>query len=305
MTVIAASPAPTAIGAYLNSHVRAFTRAELTRLFNDRALRTAVAKSEATRVLAGIYAATVHAGSFHVRVHAASLRCGAPVSGAAALFEWGLLRRSPRVIEIAIGAEQRLRGPDWLVGRRTALEVPTTMRNGTVVVTPAYAIVSGFGRVDPNLRAEVVFGAIRRGLVGVQQVRNELNRQPKVKARRALERRLDAAELGAQSWLEERGLREVFRAKEFGAFIRQHEIVIEGNQFFLDMFEPVARLAVELDGDGTHDNPYDRLRDIRRDAMVATRGIQTIRLSRADLVERPDWCRWIVLQVLHARRNAA
>ena len=60
MTVFAAPRAPTVVGAYLNSHVRAFTRGELTRLFSERALRTAVANSEAARVLPGIYAATAY-----------------------------------------------------------------------------------------------------------------------------------------------------------------------------------------------------------------------------------------------------
>ncbi len=105
---------------------------------------------------------------------------------------------------------------------------------------------------------------------------------------------------GAQSYLEERAVYKVFNTAEFARFVRQHELVIEGNQFFLDMFDPATKTALELDGRDGHLNEF-RQKNITRDCWVATIGIQTLRFSYADLVERPEWCRAVVREVLQVR----
>lgn len=303
MTLFAVADPPASLPEFLLAHVRSFTGKELTRTFSERALRTAVASGAARRVLPGVYASAAHAESFEVRAHAVARWSGAALSGAAALFVWGLLDKPPAELEIAVPHDLRVRGPSWLKVRRVSHELSATERNGLRVVSPASAIVTGFGEVDPRLRAEIVFRAIRTGLAGAPQVREVLRGTPRVKARRALEARLDAAERGAHSWLEERGLREVFNTKAFAGFVRQHQVVVEGERFVLDMFETRTRLAVELDGAQFHADGNARIRDIRRDAVVATQGIQTIRLATWDLVNRPDWCRQVVLEVLAARGN--
>jgi len=305
MALFAVPDPPASLAEFLLAHVRSFTRHELASVFSQSALRTAVATGSAQRLVPGVYAATVHAQSFTVRAHAVVTWSGAPISGTSALFVWGLLDAPPSAVEITVPHESRVRGPHWLKVRRASHEIPTTERNGVRVVSPAHAIVSGFGYVDPRLRGDVVFRAVRTGLVGVPQVRKVLRETPKVRARRALIARLDAVERGAHSWLEERGLRSVFNTREFAAFVRQHEVVVEGERFVLDMFDRSARLAVELDGDRFHGDREARLRDIRRDALVATKGIQTIRLSTWDLVNRPDWCRMVVREALRARRSAS
>ena len=123
---------------------------------------------------------------------------------------------------------------------------------------------------------------------------------PRVKGRRNLERSVRAAAAGAQSYLEEKALYEVFNTAEFSRFVRQHEAVIEGNQFFLDMFDPLTKLALELDGRNGHLDEF-RQRNIARDCWVATIGIQTLRFSYWDLVERPAWCRQVVRETMRVR----
>jgi very-short-patch-repair endonuclease len=62
-------------------------------------------------------------------------------------------------------------------------------------------------------------------------------------------------------------------------------------------------LAVEMDGAAYHGEPGQRERDIRRDAGVAARGIQTIRFSHLRLFNDPDGVRAETLDILEARRR--
>jgi very-short-patch-repair endonuclease len=62
-------------------------------------------------------------------------------------------------------------------------------------------------------------------------------------------------------------------------------------------------LAVELDGAAYHGEPGQRERDIRRDAAVATFGIQTVRFSHPRIFGDPDGVRAEVLAILAVRRR--
>jgi len=161
-------------------------------------------------------------------------------------------------------------------------------------------VVLSYGQVPKHRRAEVVYGAVRRKLVGTSQLTAVLAAFPRVKARRALERSVAAAAAGAQSFLEEHALYAVFNTGEFSRFVRQHEVVIEGNQFFLDMYDAITRTAVELDGKNGHTDE-GRQKDIARDCWVATVGILTLRFSYWDLLNRPEWCRRMVREAVRAR----
>ena len=62
-------------------------------------------------------------------------------------------------------------------------------------------------------------------------------------------------------------------------FALQHRIVVSGRTFFLDAACEEVQLAVEMDGAAWHGSRDQRERDIRRDALVATVGWQTLRFS--------------------------
>ena len=282
---------------------RAFTRAELLRDFSARSLEFALTKGTVTRVLPGIYAGSLHSRSFKVRSHAALLwaRGSAALSGISALFEWGLVDEPPQRIEIWLPHERRLKPPPWLVVRRGTSPIRTTTRGNVQVATPAYAIVQGYAQVPPGRRADVVYRAVRRRIASPTQLRAALDACPRVAERRALERHVDAAAHGAESYLEEHSLWTVFNTQDFSRFVRQHEIVHEGEQFRLDMYDASTKTAVELDGDWVHAEPDQRRKDVRRDATLATRGILTIRYGFRDLMQIPDWCRMNLLQVLRSR----
>jgi very-short-patch-repair endonuclease len=60
-------------------------------------------------------------------------------------------------------------------------------------------------------------------------------------------------------------------------------------------------LAVEMDGAAYHGSPEQREQDIRRDALLATEGWQTLRFSYARLTSDPAACRREILAVYSAR----
>jgi len=293
------SVALSAIDQFALDSVDAHTGTDLRERFGPSALNTALVRGSLVRVLPNVYASSVHATSFHVRAKAASLWATAPISGRAALFLWGLVDEPPHIIEVLVPQSRKLHPPGWVRVRRSGTEVSLGRRHGISVVSPAAAVVLGYGHVHKDLRAEVVYGAVRRGLVGAPQLDALMCSLPRVKARESLARRVRAA-AGAQSYLEEHALYKVFNTREFAQFVRQHEVVIEGNQFFLDMFDRATKTAVELDGRNGHTNE-GRQKNITRDCWVATIGILTLRFSYAHLTERSEWCRQVVREVLNVR----
>jgi len=66
-------------------------------------------------------------------------------------------------------------------------------------------------------------------------------------------------------------------------FRRQHPI----GPYVLDFYCAAARLAIEVDGVG-HDMGDRPRRDARRDAWLASRGIETLRIPAGDVLRRLD-----------------
>lgn len=289
------------IDEYARATALAVTIADLRTKFGASAAKRAVARKTFVRLLPGVYAPAVHADAFAVRAHAASLWARAPISGIAALYLWGLVDHAPKTIEVMLPQARKIHAPDWIRVRRVTSVVPLSMRAGISVVSPAAAVVLGYGNVRQDQRAEVVYRAVRQRLASPRQIQIVLDSLPRVKARASLATRVRAAAAGAQSFLEEHALYRVFNTREFAGFVRQHEVVIEGNQFFLDMFDPVTKTALELDGRDGHTGA-GRQRNVARDCWVATVGILTLRFTYADLMDRPEWCRQIVRAALEARK---
>ncbi|WP_144276320.1 endonuclease domain-containing protein [Demequina sp. NBRC 110053] len=180
--------------------------------------------------------------------------------------------------------------------------ITAVKRAGLPAAPCAYAIAQAYGDLTESERSDALFGSVTRKLCTVRELRDALAAMPRVKARRELVARIEAVEAGAESWLEERALKDALTGRPFDSLIRQHRIVVEGQAFRLDMYDPFTRTAIEADSFRWHAGDQQRLRDIRRDALLATIGIQTIRLSSRDLIENADWCRAMVQLALTARR---
>ncbi|WP_062385193.1 hypothetical protein [Demequina iriomotensis] len=287
----------------LTREPRAYTLDELASASSPRKVRAAIARGEASRILPGVYAGAVHRASFAVRADAALLWAGpnAALCGIAAMFVWGFVTEPPETIEVAVPHHEKPHPPSWIRVRRMSWRPPTVRRGRLTVLSADLTVIFGYGSLPRRDRGDVVFRAIRTGATSAGALADTLARVPRCAARRELARRIDSAARGAESFLEEQGLRTVFASAEFGRFLRQHRVWVDGVSFRLDMYDPVTMTAVELDGDENHSSPPDRKRDIARDAMLATVGILTVRLSYGDVMERPAWCRETVREVLRSR----
>ncbi|WP_169746722.1 endonuclease domain-containing protein [Demequina silvatica] len=287
----------------LRREPRAFTYDELIGIASERKARTAIARGDIVRLLPDTYVAAIHAESFAARVDAALLWAGtkAAVSGVAAMFLWGFVEEPPETIEIVLPHPEHPYPPKWIRVRRLSYRPPTTRIGRATVLGPDLAVIHGFGGLARGDRSSAVHRAFRSGFTTPRAIRDALERVPRCTARRELLRRVDAAERGAESYLEEVGLRRVFNTGEFARFLRQHRVMAQGEFFRLDMYDPSTMTAVELDGAASHASPQQRQRDLRRDALLAGIGIQTLRLTYEDITERPEQCRARVREVLEAR----
>ena len=62
-------------------------------------------------------------------------------------------------------------------------------------------------------------------------------------------------------------------------FLRQHAL----GPFILDFYRARDRLCIEIDG-----QQHDLARDARRDAWLAEKGVRTIRIAAALVLDDPD-----------------
>jgi very-short-patch-repair endonuclease len=86
-------------------------------------------------------------------------------------------------------------------------------------------------------------------------------------------------------------------------FVQQRRITVGGSTFFLDAAYDDVQLAVEMDGASWHGSPQQRERDIRRDALLAAVGWQTLRFSFGRMTTAPDSCRRDILATRAARQG--
>lgn len=300
-----ARPHPDALAAYVRQRPEAFTRASLVAMFSRASLDRALASGTVVRLAPRTYGASENEFSFHTRAHAAMLWGGPGVAlgGVAALFAWGLVDTPPERIEVVAAQAQRPRPPEWMAVRRVTVPVPIRDRGPVRVVAPAHAIVQGLAQVPRSESGDIVYRAVRERLASPSQLAAALRDTPRVTERRRLERLVRLASAGVHSPLEERAAWRVFTGARLGELLRQHQVVVEAERFYLDTYDATTRTAFEVDGDKHHSSPADRVRDVRRDAVLATVGILTVRFASADVRERPEWCRRVALDVLAAREG--
>jgi very-short-patch-repair endonuclease len=86
-------------------------------------------------------------------------------------------------------------------------------------------------------------------------------------------------------------------------FVQQRPVTVAGQTFFLDAAYEDVLLAVEMDGAAWHGSREQREKDIRRDALLATIGWQTLRFGHRRLTAAPEGCRRDVRDAYNARRR--
>jgi very-short-patch-repair endonuclease len=154
----------------------------------------------------------------------------------------------------------------------------------------------------PPLRGAAIT-AVRERLCRAADLTAELALRPRVPGRAGLVELVGLLAAGCRSELEIWGCLNVLRQAGMPPFVQQRPLVVGGKRVLLDAAYDDVLLAVEMDGAAFHGSRRQREEDIRRDALVATLGWQTLRFSYARLTTAPDDCRREILAVHDARRR--
>jgi very-short-patch-repair endonuclease len=268
--------------------------------------RRAISTGVVVRLLPDQYCLALHAESWSMRARAAVAWAGpaAALSGLAAL---GAYRYAPLPIDgidIVVPAGAHRPGPGWL--RVRSLTVPFTTAvwaPRTAMVRPSLALALAYGHVDPRYRAQLVHGAVREGLVDPREMESTIATLPRLAARKELRVRLARIAAGAESYLEERGMADVFRGDQFADLVFQHRVRVRDERFRIDAVDLPTLTAFELDGKEGHAGEASRQANVTRDGLLASLGYLTVRFTFKDVTTRPEWCRDLALEVIASRRN--
>ncbi|GAB3313833.1 hypothetical protein GCM10027451_28070 [Geodermatophilus aquaeductus] len=258
------------------------------------------------RLQPGVYTLPAVAGDWRLRVEAAVRACGRVVSHRSALALWGLAPPGGPV-HLTVGHTRSGRGTEGVVLHRTrALEDSIRRVEGLPVSAPERAVVDAWGSPAGLSRAAVraaAIDAVRRRLCRPQELHEEIGRRPCLPGRAALVDLVRLLAEGCRSELEIWGCLTVLRGPGMPPFTQQRRLEVAGEVFLLDAAYDEVQLAVEMDGAAWHGSRVQRERDIRRDALVATAGWQTLRFGYRRLTGEPETCRAEILAVHRVRRR--
>lgn len=287
----------------VTAEVRSFSRAELEAATSATTLRSAVRRGLVMRVFDGIFIAGEHADAFAARAHAAVRWAGsaAVLGGEAALFLWGGLESPPDVIQVLVPRGTGRKTPPWIRLTHTSYAFATAEWQGVKIATAPFALMQGYGHMPARDRDNAVYRTVATKVATTAMLIEAAASVPRIRGRRALEATLAAAHRGAESYLERHGATTAFNCSALVGLIQQHRIRVGSDRYRCDFYDPESRTAIELDGSAFHQDPHARERDIRRDARLASVGIQTIRFGYRDMTERPAWCREQVIQAIESR----
>ena len=257
------------------------------------------------RLHPGVYALPGVAQSWQIRLEAAARACDGLISHRSALAVWELLPPHDGPVHLTIDHGRSGRGPDGVVLHRSRDLSDVRRRVGGLSVTcaeraliDAWGCPAGSSRED--LRAAGITAA-RRQLCSPRDLAHELARRACLAGRAELATFVGLLADGCQSELEIWGCLNVLRGPGMPPFVQQRRIGVGGESFVLDAAYDDVQLAVEMDGAAWHGSRQQRERDIRRDALLATIGWQTLRFGYARMTTAPDACRRDI-RATHAAR---
>jgi very-short-patch-repair endonuclease len=257
------------------------------------------------RLEKGVYATGGTAADWRIRVEAAVRSRRGVASHATALALWGLLPRTGGPVHVAVATGRSGRGSAGVILHRTR-ELDDAVRrvDGLPVTCVERAIVDTWGRPGdlgrPAVRAAAI-DAVRRRMCTTRNLLWEVERRPQLAARAALLELVRLLADGCRSELEIWGCLHILRGPGMPKFVLQRPVQVRGERFILDAACEESMLAVEMDGAAWHGSRTQRERDIRRDALVATIGWQTLRFGFARATGAAGSCRKDILATHQAR----
>ena len=172
---------------------------------------------------------------------------------------------------------------------------------GVEVAGPMDVAIQAWEQLGPKAGRDVVIETVRREFVTAQAIAGRTLSYPTLKFRGPLMALLDDLIGGIDSFLELQAAREVLVGPDFAGVSRHVRIGPLRRRFEADFYHAGARLDIETDGKRYHNDDAKRRRDLERDAILASVGIQTIRLTYEDVMGRPRWCQRMIADAIRAR----
>lgn len=172
---------------------------------------------------------------------------------------------------------------------------------GVDVAGPTDVAIQAWEQLGPRIGRDVVIETVRREFVTAQAIAARTLSYPTLKLRGPLIVLLDDLVDGIDSFLELQAAREVLVGPDFAGIARHVRIGPVRRRFEADFYHAGARLDIETDGKRHHNDDSRRRRDLERDAILASVGIQTIRLTFEDIMGRPRWCQRMIADAIRAR----
>ena len=280
------------------------TRAELVSRVDRGSVDAWVTAGRLVRLQLGLYALPTAARDWHTRVEAVARARQGMVSHVSALALWGLLPPPDGPVHLTVRTGRSARGSAGVVLHRTPDVHDVTRRvRGVPVACGERALVDSWPTDRARVRAAAI-AAVRERLCTPAHLEHELARRSRLPGRDELTSLVRLLADGCRSELEIWGCLQVLRGPGMPAFVQQREVVVRGERFVLDAAYEDVLLAVEMDGAAWHGSRRQREADIRRDALLATIGWQTLRFGCARMTGAPAECRRDLLAV-HAARRAS
>lgn len=290
------------ISDFLGTSAHAYTRAELVGHWSRRQLDKGLGEGGVTRLLAGVYCGTAHAGDPTVRAEALTLwQPRGAVTGACALHLYARSLPKPDRLDFVVPHGQRLDAPPWARLHQTGPPRWTTRAGGVRSVPIARALLDAWRYSPPSARRTILWEALWERVCTWRELARELERTPRVAGRRDLERVLGWFAEGATTPLEVRAKHETFVDARFRDFEWQQTLALPTRNATPDMLHRRTKVAVELDGDRYHSTRAARDADRERRTDLVAAGCAVLGFGWNDVALRPEWCRERVLTTVAGR----
>jgi very-short-patch-repair endonuclease len=255
-----------------------------------------VADGRLVRLQPEVYATVTAARRWQTRVEAALVGREGVISHGSALALWELMPVPAGPVHVTVDARRSGRGSAGVVLHRDR-DVDRTRRRaqGLPVTSVERAVVDSWDETRSGVARHLVraaaITAVRRRVCSAAGLMTELDHHPRLRGRAELAGLVRLLAEGCQSELEIWGCLQVLRGPGMPRFTQQRPVYVSGRRFLLDAACEEVLLAVEMDGAAWHGAREQRERDLRRDALLASIGWQTLRYSYRRLTQAPEDCR--------------
>lgn len=255
----------------------------------------------------GVYATPQAARDWRIRIAAAARTRGAVVSHGTALALWGLVPPHDGPVHLTVADGRSGRGSSAVVLHRT-MDASWHVRRvaGIPVTSVERSLVDAWGRpagLPRTVLRVAAITAVRERMCRTGDLAEELRLRPRLAGRAGLVELVALLARGCQSELEIWGCLHVLQAPGMPPFVQQRPVLVGARRMLLDAAYEEVLLAVEMDGAAHHGSRQQREDDIRRDALLASIGWQTLRFSHPRLTSTPGACRSEIKAAYEVRRR--